>query len=399
MPRRRFSESLVNRDSKGRFAEKAGGRAPALRLREGKNAARRLASSKKLKATIEARNHERFIEREERAGRGAGEAANASRRKLDKARERISKHTSEIASERAKNASAKKALAKKAPSGRGIVGFDKLSPSDDMKRLVKGQKDGKLRPQNKRQRLKSKAEGLREDFKRTGNQDSLKKAFRTERQRSATSTPKRRVPFPGEHGGNQRADRQESRRNQQRTNGLPPARMSPGQERQWNVRLQYEVRTAGGMASRTSPVTEPDDYLYIGGERVDLQIGDYVVDFGKFPSNPDKLAKKFEDIGYDVKRDDRERRWVLKRKPTDARRRSQSAKTSGGNTQRKLAANEVEVNGYVVTRAQASRFGDKLHALDLKYGQRGRNSQEYLREKNAITEKYLYEPARKRQRK
>lgn len=314
MPRRRFNESLVNRDSKGRFAEKAGGRAPALRLREGKNAKRRLASSKKLKATIEARNHERFIEREERAGRGAGEAANASRRKLDKARERISKHTSEIASERAKNAPAKKA-----PSGRGIGGFDKLSPSDDMKRLIKGQKDGKLRPQNKRQRLKSKAEGLREDYKRTGNQDSLKKAFRTERQRSATSTPKRRVPFPGEHGGNQRADRQESRRNQQRTNELPPARMSPGQERQWNVRLQYEVRTAGGSAARTSPVTWPDDYLYIGGERVDLQIGDYIVVFDEFPSNPDKLAKKFEDIGYDIKRDDRERRWVLKRKPRKAR--------------------------------------------------------------------------------
>lgn len=343
MPRRRFSESLVNRDSKGRFAEKAGGRAPALRLREGKNAKRRLASSQKLKATIEARNHERFIEREERAGRGAGEAANASRRKLDKARERISRHTSEIASERAKNASAKKALAKKAPSGRGgnarSVGKrrdparekarqDWISKKQELNKqfgkavLEAGsssnskvtwdravresqrlkrendrlEKARTQKPQSKRQRLKSKAE-----------------------ERSATSTPKRRVPFPSEQGGNQRADRQESRRDQQRTNELPPARMSPGQERKWNVRLQYEVRTAGGLASRTSPVTEPDDYLYIGGERVDLQIGDYIVDFGKFPSNPDKLAKKFEDIGYDIKRDDRERRWVLKRKPRKAR--------------------------------------------------------------------------------
>lgn len=66
MPRRRiFKEGSVKRDNLGRFAEKAGGRAPALKKRTGKNAERRFRSSQKLRASREIENHERYLERKD----------------------------------------------------------------------------------------------------------------------------------------------------------------------------------------------------------------------------------------------------------------------------------------------------------------------------------------------
>lgn len=64
MPRRRiFKEGSIKRDGLGRFAEKAGGRAPAIKRREGKNAKRREASARLLKASLARQRHEDFYEK------------------------------------------------------------------------------------------------------------------------------------------------------------------------------------------------------------------------------------------------------------------------------------------------------------------------------------------------